>query len=138
MSVAIADSTASHKKMAHRFYDEMLNEANFALADELLTPDFVNHANGSGAEGLIAFARDLHAAFPGLRFTVEDLFGEGDRIAVRWRMDGKHTGTFLGNPPTGKEVVNRANVIFRFKEDRIADLWIQFDGLGFSKQLKGE
>ena len=138
MSATITDSTASHKKVAQRFYDELLNGSNFALANELMTPDFVNHTNDSGVEGFVAFARDMHAAFPGLRFTVEDLFGEGDRIAVRWRMDGVHQGVFLGNPPTGKPVVNRANVIFGFRGDRISDLWIQFDGLGFLKQLRGE
>ena len=137
MSATTADSTASHKKVAMRFYDDLLNEGNFALVHELMTPDFVNHTNGSGLEGFVAFARNMHEAFPGLRFTVEDLFGEGDRIAVRWRMDGVHQGVFLGNSPTGKPVVNRANVIFGFRGDRISDLWIQFDGIGFLKQLGG-
>jgi predicted ester cyclase len=54
--------------------------------------------------------------FPDLRFTVEQMIAEGDQVLTRSFMDGTHTGTWLGLPPTGKQVSIRMMVI-----QRIAD-----------------
>lgn len=43
-------------------------------------------------------------AFPELRTEIEEIVGDGDRPAIRWRSTGRHTGVFLGVPPTGKPV----------------------------------
>ncbi|WP_246143651.1 ester cyclase [Actinacidiphila oryziradicis] len=40
-------------------------------------------------------------AFPELRTEIEEIVEDGDRPAIRWRSTGRHTGAFLGVPPTG-------------------------------------
>lgn len=54
-----------------------------------------------GLDGLRAFHEALWEAFPDARLTVEDLVVEGDRAALRYRLQGTHRGPYLGVPPTG-------------------------------------
>jgi steroid delta-isomerase-like uncharacterized protein len=43
-------------------------------------------------------------AFPGAEVTIEDTLVEDDRLVVVWRARGKHQGTMLNIPATGREV----------------------------------
>ena len=52
-----------------------------------------------GLDGLRAFHEALWEAFPDARLTVEDLVVEGDRAALRYRLQGTHRGPYLGVPP---------------------------------------
>ena len=54
-----------------------------------------------GLDGLRAFHEARWEAFPDARLTVEDLVVEGDRAALRYRLQGTHRGPYLGVPPTG-------------------------------------
>lgn len=38
------------------------------------------------------------------RIDVEDIFGEGDRVAVRNTIRGTHVGEFQGIAPTGRSI----------------------------------
>ena len=51
-------------------------------------------------QGHEAFARAFYAAFPDIRHHIEDVFADGDRVAVRFVLHGTHTGPFFGIPPT--------------------------------------
>jgi predicted ester cyclase len=66
-------------------------------------------------------------AQPDLRFTVDDLVGEGDRVAVRWTQRGTQTGPMLGQPPNGRAIEHSAVVILRIGDDaKIAERWAGF------------
>jgi len=43
-------------------------------------------------------------AFPDLQAHVEDIFAAQDKVAVRLRLRGTHSGEFLGFAPTGRTV----------------------------------
>ncbi|MFB6283843.1 MAG: ester cyclase [Halobacteria archaeon] len=49
-------------------------------------------------------AEGTRGIFPDMEITVEDVFGSGDRVAVRWTMTGTHQGEMFGVEPTGREV----------------------------------
>jgi predicted ester cyclase len=51
-------------------------------------------------DGLRQLFRKLHAAFPDLEITPEQLLSEGDRVAVRLTLRGTHRGEFMGIPAT--------------------------------------
>jgi steroid delta-isomerase-like uncharacterized protein len=77
----------------------------------------------------------FRAAFPDLRYTVEDEIVEGDKFAVRWSLHGTHRGTFLGNPPTGKQV-NVPGIVFgRTENGRIIEDWILIDQTSILQQM---
>lgn len=125
-------STQTTKAVVQRLYDEVLTEGRLDVADELVAPDFVSHdgpaTHVTGPESLKLTGRTLWAAFSDLRFDVEDLVAEGDRVAARWTMRGTHSGQFMGLPPTDQAISQQAIVIFRLEGDRLAELWAKLDG----------
>ena len=57
--------------------------------------------------GLEAARRSIEGylrAFPGSYVTVEDTLVQDDRLVVVWRAHGKHQGTVMNIPATGREV----------------------------------
>ena len=83
-----------------RFNDRDDHDAFFDAYDA----DVVLHgypAGLQGHDGLRAFHEALWEAFPDVRLTVEDLVVELDRAALRYRLQGTHSGSYLGVAPTG-------------------------------------
>jgi len=101
-------------------------------------PSVVAHGLTPGPldlEGLEAFYEGLWGAFPDLRISVEDLIGEGDKVAWRLAVRGTHEREFRGVPATGIEVVFGAQYIFRLRDGKIIERWSSFDRLGVLVQL---
>ena len=65
----------------------------------------------------------MHGAHPDLRFTIDDLIAEDDRVTIRWTLHGTNTGPMFGRPPTGQPVELAAIVIFRIADGKIAERW---------------
>jgi predicted ester cyclase len=64
------------------------------------------------------------AAFPNLRFDLEDVLASGDKVVTRARATGTHQGELMGIPPTGKDVDVQLIDIMRFDEDGlVAEHW---------------
>ncbi len=81
------------------------------------------------------FYSGLWTGFPDLRITVEDLIGEGEKVAWRLSVRGTHEGEFRGVSPTGTEVKFGAQYIFEFRNQKIVRRWTNFDRLGVLVQL---
>ena len=47
----------------------------------------------------------LHDGFGEIAVTIEDQIAEGDRVTTRWSAVARHTGSFAGIAPTGREVM---------------------------------
>jgi predicted ester cyclase len=78
---------------------------------------------------------ELWSAVSDLKVVIEDSLAEGDRVAVRFSISGKHTGTMLGIPPSGKNVNVTATGIFRVVDGKTTDNWVNFDALGLLQQI---
>lgn len=136
-------STEQHKAQARRLYVEVFGRGNLDAAEEILAADCVSHGPGSpprtGREGIKLQATVLRGAFPDLRTTLEDQFGDGDRVASRWRGEGTHSGalTLLGAsvPPTGAAIRFEEIRIDRFDGDRIVESWFIPDRFTLWQQL---
>jgi steroid delta-isomerase-like uncharacterized protein len=94
---------------------------------DLVAPDFIDHdplpGQPAGVEGAEYVVSTMHGAHPDLRFTIDDLVAEGDRVTIRWTLRGTNTGPMLGRPPTGQPVELAAIVIFRIEDGKIAERW---------------
>jgi predicted ester cyclase len=123
-----------NKEVVHKLYDECLNRNSTEAAERLLARDFTS-STAKNLEEFIAFMQSLHAAFNRLSFTVADMVAEGDRVAVRWRMNGIHGGSWQGIEPTGKSIEQWANVIYRLQDAKVVEAWPQVDSLGLLQQL---
>lgn len=132
-------TTEQNKAIVHHFFEEM-DQGNLSLiADELWTPDFAIHFPGMpgpmNRETFQQFTSGFYAAFPGLRHTIEDTVAEGDRVVVRMTIKGVHQGDFQDLPPTGKAINISAINLFHLVNGKIAEQWVDYDGLGMLQQL---
>jgi steroid delta-isomerase-like uncharacterized protein len=134
-------SVDQNKTVVRRFYDEMLSGHDLSVAGDLFTADFIDHdpddpqGRLSGVEGAAEEVGAYIAAFPDMQVSVDDLFAEGDRVAVRGTLQGTHRGAFAGIPPTGKSVTVPAIQTFRLVDGKIAEAWLSIDRLGMLQQL---
>jgi predicted ester cyclase len=131
-------STGNQLAIIHRFYEECLNQHNSGILPELFTPDAILHAPNGDANGLAAIQQTVervHAMFPDHHFVVEDALVCGDKGAARWSMTAINTAPLGGIPPTGKQITQNAIVFCRFKDEKIAEYWLQLDQLGVFRQL---
>ena len=88
------------------------NRHDLAKAVSLHAPDYEGVDVGCGVVQCdpAAVGRCLAGyweAFPDLRIAVEELVVEEDRVALAWRARGRHLGTFMNIPPTGRRVTVR-------------------------------
>ena len=111
-----------------------------AVADveKVFAPTWVNHDPSlppmQGLEGARMLIR-LWSGFSNMQVTIEDSLSQGDRVAIRFRLRGTHTGELLGIPATGKAVNISATGIFRVVDGKATDNWVNVDALGLMQQL---
>ena len=82
------------RKLVERFYDEMWNNADEAVAREILADDFRFRgslgAERIGQDGFIDYMRSVHKALGGYVCIIEDLIVSDDRAAARMLFKGRH------------------------------------------------
>jgi steroid delta-isomerase-like uncharacterized protein len=127
-------------KAAVRRMCEMMNNGHLERADEVVAPGCIAHmagqpARASGPDGYRRFVGSLQTAFPDLQVTIEDMVGEGDRVAWRYHWSGTMKGVLFTVPPTGKHASWTEIQWGRFAEGKLVELWISFDMLDMFKQL---
>jgi len=133
--------TEENKALSRRFFQEFWVQKNLAVADELLAANFVDHTPGSppglppGPEGHKQFASLYFTAFPDIRATIEDMVAEGDKVVIRWSVQGTNTGSMFGMPATNKSATFTGITINRVASGKIAEQWVNFDALGMLQQL---
>jgi steroid delta-isomerase-like uncharacterized protein len=74
-------------------------------------------------------------AFPGLQAHIEDIVAAQDKVAVRVRFRGTHSGEFLGIPATGRTIEYVSHEFYRVADGLIAEEWICSDTATLLRQL---
>jgi steroid delta-isomerase-like uncharacterized protein len=135
-----AEEVEQNKRIVHRLYDELFFKWNFAVVDELISPDFIGHemppGMARGPEGIRQFYGGIRAGLPDVQLTVEDMIGEKDKVVVRWSARATHRGIFLGIPATGKAVSFTGLAVYRLSKGKIVERWAEVNLLGVSEQLR--
>ncbi len=126
-----------NKNTVRRYFTEVWEKKNFDIIEEVFATSFKGHLfNPSrGVEGIKKNVLYITSAFPNGKLKIDDIFGESDKICIRWRYIGKHEGHFLNFAPTGKEIVFKGITIERFEEGKIVELWAEMDIYDLLKQL---
>ncbi len=130
----------SPEELVRRLIEEGFNEGNPDVADELISPDMVEHQNfgpdhAPGAEGVKAVIASLRRAFSDFHLEIDDLTVDGDTVWLRMTGTGTHDGSFMGNPPTGRSMRTDVFDSLRVENDRIVEHWGVPDRLGTLFQL---
>lgn len=119
---------------------EAFNSGDIDACVDRLAPDLVMNLAElpeplHGAEVWRQGFEMMKSAFPDLRAEIEDIFGAGDRVAVRLRLRGTHTGEFQGVPPTGRTVDYVSHEFYRVSDGLISEEWICSDFATLMRQL---
>jgi predicted ester cyclase len=130
-------SIEANKALIRRVY-ELSTQKDVAKLFELYDPGYIEHLrNGDQSlEQLKAGISVIFAAFPDLKFTVEDMVAEGDKVAYRVTITGTHTGVpYMGVDPSGKKIEMRNTSIKRIANGRLAESWGTLDTVSAMRQL---
>jgi steroid delta-isomerase-like uncharacterized protein len=128
------------KRLARCFVDEVINAQDLGAAlDDLVAEDFVEQnpvaGQGQGRAGLAEVLGRMFAAFPDLRWTIQDTIAEDDRVMSFSLWTGTHRGEFMGVPATGRTVTVEAWTLDRFRDGRMIESRIIMDVAGLLTQL---
>jgi predicted ester cyclase len=114
-------STEHNKEIVRRFITEALSGRNLGLADEVLAPNYVNRMTGADLAAFKGMLTGMSTALSDVRFEIDDLVAEGDSVVARWKMEATHTGSLMGETPTGKRVSSRGLTYYRLVNGQIVE-----------------
>jgi steroid delta-isomerase-like uncharacterized protein len=117
----------ANKAVIRRVFEEVIPAGDPTGMRDLVAADFLDHdplpGQPAGLEGAEYVVSTMHGAHPDLRFAIDDLVAEGDRVTIRWTMRATNTGPMLGRPASGQQVEYSAIVVFRIADGQIAERW---------------
>jgi steroid delta-isomerase-like uncharacterized protein len=132
--------SVSPKEVIRRLYKEVWNERKFDLIDQLVSRSHALVApNVSGAAvGPAAYKKQIAAfiaGFPDLRFVVDEIVSENDKVVAAWTWSGTHRGEYLGIAATNKKVSVSGITMHQIADGKILDSQAAWDSLGLLRQL---
>ena len=85
--------------------------------------------------GLRVSFNSFTAAFPDVQIIIQEMIGEGDKVAILWTFLGTHRGPFQGIPATGKTVEWDGIDLYTIRDGKITSLVRQADSRHLFQQL---
>src|SRR5215471_1485153 len=132
----------ANKAVVRRWFDEVWNQGRAAAIPEMFAADGIAHGLSEdvnnplrGPEGFLPFHSQFREAFPNIEVVVEDQVAEGELVATRCSVRGKHTGHSLGFAATHAPVEFTGMTITRIREGKFVEAWNNFDFMKMYKQL---
>jgi predicted ester cyclase len=136
--------TEQNMAVVRCYFGQILDSKKVALADQVFAADCIMHRPGVLITGIVnikGFLSVIPRSFADFKTTFLDMFATGDRVAVRLKHDATYSQDAVAKFRIGKYPVGAmklswtANVIFRFKEGKIAEEWVERDELGMLLSL---
>ncbi|HEY6714239.1 MAG TPA: SpoIIE family protein phosphatase, partial [Rubrobacter sp.] len=122
-------SAEENMALARRFMEARVLKRDLDAVDEMLAPEFVNRnkllpGQEPDREDYLRGIATFHAALSKGRLIIEDQVAGGDKVVTRFVVHSPHDrGELMGVAPTGRVLTNRAIVIHRIVEGKIAEEW---------------
>lgn len=124
-----------------RQYQRIYDENRVDDLASIMADTFVTHAPiFPGLPAGIEAAKHAHQInlelFPDFYMRFEDLIAEADKVVVRFRGGGTHTGKpFFGVEPSGRKFEITGISIYRIAGGKIVEQWASEDEMGLLVQL---
>jgi len=116
-----------------RLLEEVWSDGNLSLLPELMDANSVCHGtpHRMTLEGITQYEQRIavyKGMFPEIRFTVEDQFASGDKVASRWTASLKEDSEAARrDADTGEPITVCGITISRFENGKIAENWDTWD-----------
>ena len=131
-----------NKALLRRWFDEVWNNGRADAIEEMFDEYGIAHGLSDdpsnpikGPRGYRPFYEVFRQAFPNLKVVIEDMVAEGDKVAARCSVRGKHEGEFLGKAATQSPVEITGITIVRIDNGKIVEAWNNFDFMTLYKQV---
>lgn len=131
-----------NKMIVRSFKECQGTQDEAAVMREILAPGYkrlrggmANFAANARGQNFPAMKHGLGSAFPDRTDVIEEIIAEGDRVCMRWRLQGTHEGHFFGIAPTGKKIDIWEFGVFRLADGKITEGWFMADEIGVLRQL---
>jgi predicted ester cyclase len=119
--------------------EQVWNQGDFRLVDQMFAPGALFHYRGQDFPLTPDFGlqtvRSWRNGFPDFHFKIEDQIVQGNKVALRIPFTGTHQGKFWGLDPTGRKINVTETLILRIEDDKIAEMWEDYDEYGMRVQL---
>ena len=128
--------------LIRRWFEEVWNKGREEAIDEMFAAEGIAHGLADEAGNDLRGPRDykpffhkFRSAFPEIEVVVEDTVAEGDKVAARCLVRGKHQSDSLGFAATGQSTEFTGITIVRIEKGKIVEAWNNFDFMTMYKQL---
>lgn len=137
---ATVDPVEVNKKAARLFVEDVYNDRNLEAIPLYVDPEFHDHSPGApphaeGPDFVREQAEFTLSAFPDLEFEILRLVGEGDKVAIHWKMTGTSSGVLGGPGSRGREVEIQGISLFRYEDGFVVESWDLVDRAALMEQL---
>lgn len=137
-----SNTMAENKALVRRWFEEVWNRGRAEAIDEMFAVDGVAHGLSDDPGKLLKGPADFkpfhevfRGAFPDMEVIVEDTIAEGNKVAARCSVRGRHTGDHLGLAASNAPVEFTGLLIVRIEDGKIVEAWNNFDFLAMNKQI---
>ena len=130
----------AHKELFGRLYNSIWNDRRLEFIDKIIAKthalaDPTVTGRGTGPSVYRRQVERFLAAFPDLKFTVEDTISEKDKLVVVWTATGTHKGAFMGIAPTNKKASVSGITIHQIADGKILESTAVWDAIGLLQEL---
>jgi steroid delta-isomerase-like uncharacterized protein len=133
------DTAMDNKALVQKFYDDVVNGGKLDKLNDYIAEDFVEHemmpGMAEGREGCRQFFSMIRTAFPDIKFKVEFMVAEGDKVVAYVTMSGTQKGEFMGMPAGGKSFSTPTVDIIRIADGKAVEHWGATDSMAMMQQL---
>lgn len=133
--------SSEENKALVRAWLARIDTGDVAVVDEFVDDGYTDHnpppfqGPAIGAAGVRDAFHYALSAFSTFSHEILAQYTDGDTVITRVRGRGRHTGEFLGFPPTGKDVTMDGIAIHRVVDGKLVEHWSQVDAAGLLTQI---
>ena len=126
--MATFDRETANKMRFIQFYADVVNGGKIDAIDNYVADDFTEHQPlppgvPKGRDGVKAFFKMAHEAFPDLHGTPTLVMADGDMVLVWGTWDGTNKGKFMGQPATNKSMTWQVADVVRIVDGKATEHW---------------
>ncbi len=131
------------KTIIQNFIHDIRAGKNLNRIHDYMAPHLVAHqvwAEGGSAvsrtpESYREHIEEFQEAFGPFEVYIEEILADGDKVFVRWRQEGFHNVSLNGEEPTKMPLTEVTSTVYRLKDGKIIEYWLQTDRQGIDNQL---
>jgi predicted ester cyclase len=117
-------TTAQSRKFIEEYIQAISRDKSEATIDK--------YVNDPALKGHIII---FEAGLPNYQLIPKDLIAEGNKVTIRFVVEGEHKGELFGVPATGRRVSIDGIIIYELADNKIVNHWMQADSVALMQQI---